>query len=410
MRRSQRSDMRSGHPGKPFARGGQLTAFFLALLLCLPGVGAFAATDNAAGRTQRYSLQSTVLGESRDILVRTPPGYDPVRAYPTVYLTDGEWNFELVAGYLDYLVDNGVYPPLIVTGAVNVNRNRDYVPRADRHFDDTGKADRFLGFVEKDWIPFLEKQHRSTGKRVLLGHSFGGVFTLHALFSGRQLFDAYIALGSSAWIADRVLFEEAQAWFKANPGADEFVYMAVGEGDGGPTVPSSQALAGLFEEQAPPSLEWTFSLTPRAEHFKNAVSGMHDGFMALFPAWGFPEELEAAAEDGVTGVKRWFADKEKQLGWRFQPAWFELGVLASRLARTEHPEAGLEIMRQLRRYHPDDVYVAAFSAEVFEASGDRINAAAEYRRAIAMARQRNLHPNEIHLDRLERGLSRVAPQ
>lgn len=410
MRRLQRSNTRAGHPGKPSARGGHLIACLLGLLLCLPGARVFAVTDDAAERTQRYTLHSAVLGENRDILVRTPPGYDPARAYPTVYLTDGEWNFELVAGYLDYLVDNGVYPPLIVTGAVNVNRNRDYVPRADKHFDDTGKAGRFLGFVEKDWIPFLEKQHRSTGERVLLGHSFGGVFTLHALFSGRQLFDAYIALGSSAWIADRVLFEEAEAWFKANPGADEFVYMAVGEGDGGPTVPSSEALAGLFEEQAPPSLEWTFSLTPRTDHFKNTMSGMHDGFMALFPAWGFPEELEAAAGDGAEGVKRWFEGKDKQLGWRFQPAWFELGVLASRLARTERPEAALEITRQLRRYHPDDPYVAAFSAEVFEASGDRTSAAAEYRRAITIAKQRNLHPNEIHLDRLERGLARVAPQ
>jgi predicted alpha/beta superfamily hydrolase len=376
--------------------------------LWLGAAGTVAVTDDAAERTRRYTLASEALGEEREILVRTPPGYDPARAYPAVFLTDGEWNFELVAAYLDYLVDNGVYPPLVVTGTINVNRNRDYVPRADRYFDETGKADRFLDYVEKEWIPFMRGRHRLTGERVLLGHSFGGVFTLHALFSGRQLFDAYIALGSSAWIADQVLFEEARTWFKARPSADEFVYMAVGEGDGGPTVPSSEALAELFEQQAPPGLEWTFSITPRTEHFKNTVSGMHEGFMALFPGWGFPEQLEAAAEDGATGVKRWFAEKERQLGWRFQPAWFELGVLASRLARADRTGAALEVMRQLCRYHPDNVHVVAFSAGVFESAGDRDNAAAEYRRAIAMARERNLHPNEIHIARLERGLARVT--
>jgi hypothetical protein len=70
------------------------------------------------------------------------------------------------------------------------------------------------------------------------------VFTLHAPVSGRQLFDACIALGSSAWIADQVLFEEARRWFKARPSADAFVHMAVGEGDGGPTDPSGEAWPG----------------------------------------------------------------------------------------------------------------------------------------------------------------------
>jgi hypothetical protein len=40
--------------------------------------------------------------------------------------TSGEWNFDLVARYLDYMANNDVYPRLIVTGVTNVNRDHDH--------------------------------------------------------------------------------------------------------------------------------------------------------------------------------------------------------------------------------------------------------------------------------------------
>ena len=386
---------------------GALFPVVLGLLLTVAASSTNAVTDDAAARTDRFTVTSKALAETREILVRRPPGFDPDQRYPVVYTTDGEWNFELVAAYLDYLADNSVYPPVIVSGVVNVNRNRDYVPRPDKYFEDTGRADAFLDFVERDWMPAIAGYYPVAEQSVLVGHSFGGVFVLHSLFSGRDLFDAYIALGSSAWIADRVLFDEAEAWFKDNPAADDFVYMAVGEGDGGPTVPSSKALADLFEEQAPASLEWAFDVTPRTDHFKNVMSGMHDGFMALFPAWGFPDELALAAEDGAAGVDRWFAATEKSLGWRFYPAWFDLGVLAQRLAREGNVDAARAITRHLREYHPADAFVAQFSAAVYASSEDWEAAASEYRRAIALAESQSLHPNSMHIAPLQRGLARA---
>ncbi len=378
------------------------------LLLTAPGP-AFADTYNSAERTISHTLESGELAEQRTIFVRTPPGYDPALKYPVVYVTDGEWSFELVASYLDYMADNGVYPPLIVTAVTNVNRNRDFVPRADAHFDDTGGADSFLAFVGKEWIPFIADRYPVNDNRVLLGHSFGGVFALHTFFTQSDLFEAYVALGSSAWIADRVLFEEAGDWFKSPQNADAFVYMAVGEGDGGPTTPSSRDLAAMFEQRAPASLQWTFDVTPKTDHFKNMASGMHDAFMSLFPAWGFSEQLTTEVEEnGADGVDQWFVQKQSQLGFRFIPAWFDLGVVAQKLVRSEHADAAMAIMKHLRRHYPGSPDVAAFSAGVYERSDRPEQAAEEYRRAIQIATEDGLHPNAIHLARLQRGLARVT--
>jgi predicted alpha/beta superfamily hydrolase len=380
---------------------------FLFYLMLLP-ITVFADTWNSAQRTQTHVIQSGILDEERTVLVRMPPGYDPQHRYPVVYVPDAEWNFELVASYLDYMADNDIYPDMIVTGAVNVNRNRDYIPRPDPHYRDTGQADRYLAFVKNEWLPFISENYASAPQRVLIGHSFGGVITLHTLFSEPDLFNAYIALGSSAWIADRVLFEEAEVYFEKNPEHDAFVYMAVGEGDGGPTVPSSRDLAALFQLHAPASLEWKFDVTPRTDHFKNVPSGMHDAFMALFPAWEFDRELAAVARDGgVEGVRNFFAAKTETLGWRFLAAWFDLGIVALNLVREDLDEEALAVMEAIRKHHPQNAIAAEFSGMVLERTENFQEATSEYKRAMQLAREQGLHPNAVHLDRLQASLERV---
>lgn len=367
---------------------------------------------SSAERTSTLDIDSSVLGENRVVNVQVPRDFDPERAYPVVYVLDGEWNFEFVTGYLDNLMLNGVYPPMVVTSVVNVNRNRDYVPRADQYFPHTGGADAFLDFLEDEWMPRVESRFAGSQARVLVGHSFGGVFALHTLFTRPGLFDAYLAMGTSAWIADRVLFEEARALFDSGAEPDAFVWMAVGEGDGGPTVPSSRDLAALFELEAPNSLEWTFSVTPRTDHFTNFISGTHDAFMALFPTWGFKEELaDRARMQGADGVDGWFAEKEKSLGWRFQPNWFDLGVTALMLSReAATADAALAVTAALRRHFPGNAFIALYSASVFENTGDFENALSETERTIALATAQGLDPNELQLETLAAKRQRIAAQ
>ncbi|MHA7873573.1 MAG: tetratricopeptide repeat protein, partial [Hyphococcus sp.] len=178
--------------------------------------------------------------------------------------------------------------------------------------------------------------------------------------------------------------------------------------DGGPTVPSSRDLAAVFELEAPASLEWTFELTPQTDHFKNVPSGMHNAFMALFPAWGFEDEvMAAAAAGGAEAVNAWFAEKRAALGFRFQPAWFDMGVAALRLSRGEQGEAALAVIEQLIAHYPESAYVADFAASVHENLGRYDDAVRENERVVALTREQGLHPNSLHLDRIERALARV---
>ncbi len=368
--------------------------------------------SDSAERTNTIFLESKMLNETREIFTRIPPNYDPEnQKYPVVYVLDGEWNFEYVASYLDYMFTHNIYPEMIVTGVRNVNRNRDFVPRPDSFFEDTGEAGTFLRFVKNEWIKETENSYTTSDERLIIGHSFGGVFALHAFFSDPALFDAYIVLGASAWIAEGVLLEEARAYFANPTDADAFVYMAVGEGDGGPTVPSSRKLAEVFEKNAPKSLEWVFEITPKTDHFKNFASGMHDAFMALFPAWGFADELtEIARIEGIKGVNEWFNEKRDVLGMRFQPSWFDLGVVAFTLTQEENGDAAMALINNLKSFYPRNAHVANFAASVFEMNERYEEAPREYERAIEIVAEQKLHPNTLHKGSLESGAERVREQ
>lgn len=376
-------------------------------LAVLFGMSPLGARGEVSPTTTAFDIESSVLGETRRVLVRLPEGHEPGRPYPTVYVLDADGQFEWIAAYLGYMARQAVYPPVIVTGVLNVNRNRDFVPRADANYPDTGEAARFLRFVKDEWVPRIEADHGESSGRVIVGHSFGGVFAMYALFSAPGLFDATIALGTSAWVGDGVLMEQARSWFDDEAPNGQFVYMAVGENDGGPTVPSSRDLAALFELHAPNSLDWQYVETPRTEHFLNVVSGGHGGFMALFPSYGFDDELLAAARaGGREAVDAWFQDKEESLGWRFVPSWFDLGVAAMQVAPTD-VDAALAITSSLLRHHPDHANAMSFHAGVLSRAGRHEEAVVSYQRAIALVESQGLHPNRAHLDSLRQGLARA---
>ena len=70
----------------------------------------------------------------------------------------------------------------------------------------TGHAADFLSTIESEIIPFVEREYRADPSyRVLAGASLGGLFTLYALFTTPELFQAYIAATPAVVVGDNWL-------------------------------------------------------------------------------------------------------------------------------------------------------------------------------------------------------------
>jgi enterochelin esterase-like enzyme len=116
----------------------------LARSACLLGlvlaIGLFASPAFAqVGSVTKLNIKSTVLGEDRAILVRTPAGYETNKqAYPVLYMTDGDAHIAHTTSTVDFLARNGRMSELIVVGIPNTDRTRDLSPTKPTQVGATG--------------------------------------------------------------------------------------------------------------------------------------------------------------------------------------------------------------------------------------------------------------------------------
>jgi predicted alpha/beta superfamily hydrolase len=150
-----------------------------------------------------------VLGEERIIDVALPRGYETVTdRYPVIVVLDGEWSHEIATAAARFYAATTMMPPAIVVGVRNTNRTRDMTPAPAQGFvvpgeaADAGGADRFLGFLADELIPFTDSAYRTVPMRVLVGHSLGGLFALHALGTKPGVFTGYIVMEPATWWND----------------------------------------------------------------------------------------------------------------------------------------------------------------------------------------------------------------
>lgn len=176
----------------------QLQLFFLALI---PVTGLFAQEIDLGFRD---SLESEVLNETRNLLVKLPKDYHSSdKAYPVIFRLDGDDDlFVETAGVVQRLsYREELMPEVILVLIENTHRNRDMMPVNTFFFEGEPGADRFKKFMEDELFPHINKLFRITDERVLCGQSLSSIFVLYCFMTNPAMFDSYIA--SSAGFPDR---------------------------------------------------------------------------------------------------------------------------------------------------------------------------------------------------------------
>jgi predicted alpha/beta superfamily hydrolase len=170
-------------------------------------------------------MKSTSTGRSYDLYIHKPADFDQNKGkkYPVLYLLDGQWDFKLLDSVVGGLVYDKFMPDIVIVGITysgdhpdyDALRAMDYTPSPRRDAEGntrgTGEGPKFLKFLESELIPFMEANYRGDpARRILGGHSLGGLFTLYAMFSDPSLFWGYLC-GSPAipWGQDFVVKQEA---------------------------------------------------------------------------------------------------------------------------------------------------------------------------------------------------------
>jgi hypothetical protein len=190
--------------------------------------------------TQLRHLHSAATGRDYDIYVSPPTDYarNPTARYPVLYVLDGQWDFKLLLSIQGGLLYDRFDPQIMIVGITysgtdpdyNALRAADYTTAAVRSTPGSGGAPRFLAFLKTELIPLIETSYRADpGRRVLMGSSFGGLFTLYALFNDPALFAGYVAASPAVTFADRDAFSEEAAFAASHRELPVRLFIAVGD-------------------------------------------------------------------------------------------------------------------------------------------------------------------------------------
>jgi predicted alpha/beta superfamily hydrolase len=356
-------------------------------------------------------LESKILGETRNILVRTPATYGTgAQSYPVLYLTDGDRQIDHLSALVDFLVREGRMPETILVGITNTDRTRDLTPTrvASQTFErqqfntpTSGGADRFLDFIAQEVIAYVEKNYRTQPYRVFAGHSFGGLLAMHTAFTRPHLFNGVIAVSPTLTWDNRYVYRRAEEWAKTKASAPRTLVFSVGN-EGAELDREFDALQALLKSRAPKSLEWKAVRFPDEDHGSVALPTHYEGLRKVFEPFRFairpqddPKTLYARASDH-------FAKASARVGFDVKVPEATANLIGYRLLQSGDVPAAIEVFRKNADTYPQSANVYDSLAEAYERAGNLEDAKNNYERAATIGKRASDPNTRIYEQNLER--------
>ena len=125
-------------------------------------------------------------------------------------------------------------PEMVLIGISNAkNRTRDLTTskitsrRGMPYNEENGEAENFLKFIETELIPYVERTYPVTNYRTLIGHSYGGLFTIFTLINKPELFANYVSIDPSMDWDDQMVLKQAEKVFKEKSFKGKALYVSL---------------------------------------------------------------------------------------------------------------------------------------------------------------------------------------
>ncbi|MEM6700763.1 MAG: alpha/beta hydrolase-fold protein, partial [Bacteroidota bacterium] len=203
--------------------------------------------------------------------------------------------FEPVSEVVDELIRNEEIPKSIFIAvgygseeANDAKRNRDYTPTATEGIEDyeTGGAANFYQFLVQELLPKIQAKYAidNDSKATLIGHSYGGLFTVFAMFQNPETnpFDKFIPVATSYWYDSGILFEYEQTFANNYQDLPAKVYTTMGALEGGVMIASFAEMMQILEDRNYPNLVLYHELLKRYGHSRSDYITFEKGLPYVF--------------------------------------------------------------------------------------------------------------------------------
>jgi len=350
---------------------------------------------------ERVTINSTIMGEEREILVSIPDGYElSSESYPVLYMTDGAAHFLHTRGTVDFLVSNQLMPDVIIVAVANTDRNRDLTPTRSalstqngdvREMPTSGGSDVFLDFFAKELFPFVDSHYRTLPLRLFSGHSFGGLFAVNTFLTRPDMFRAVLAVSPSLSWDDDLMIRRAETFFKDRKELNSTLFVTMAnEEEEHPSPTRLDRLRTILKNAEVKGFNWQILHMPEETHGSVVLRSHYWGLRKVFESWQLPVTPE---EDGfvrtVEEIDAHYAELSNRFGVPVVPSEQVLNLAGYGVLGTGDHINAIKIFRHNVKLHPDSANVYDSLAEALENAERLEEALANYNRAVDNAKKNN---------------------
>lgn len=197
-----------------------------------PSAGTGTGTSAVLPSSRQFDFKSAINGRTYRVQVAIPFVPAPQGGYAVLYVLDGDGYFGTYSFAARMRAMLGEVQPAVVVGIGYPEAESDMkVTLVRRQYDLTptqsdpkqaaqaglatelGGADDFLKVIEREVKPRVAAMLPVDSSRdILFGHSLGGLFALHVLFTHPESFKTYLVLSPSIWFNNRVVLGHEAAF------------------------------------------------------------------------------------------------------------------------------------------------------------------------------------------------------
>lgn len=179
------------------------------------------------------TIPSKIMGQNRKLWIHIPNsnGGNKIKDrgnYPVIYLLDGDENFNTVVSITEHMTESGLCPPMIVVGILHANRLTELTTGTDKELPEVvGDGEKFMSFVEKELIPYINATYPTTTYKTFIGHSLGGLTVMNTFLHQPNLFNSYVSLDGALWWDNQKIVREGKTILPTQNYKGKTLFMAM---------------------------------------------------------------------------------------------------------------------------------------------------------------------------------------
>jgi len=319
---------------------------------------------------QSMSIDSKYLNETREVFINTPEGYSNSKdSYPVLYILDGETNFFFASAVVNYLEQTQRIPKTIVIGIPNTIRNRDFTPIESNQMQQSGGADNFISFLQKELIPTINDAYRINNYDILFGHSLCGMFSIYTIFNNPEVFNGYLVTSPYLMFENDYVVDVVKENIENLSLENCQMFVSIGEE---PRYYNSlDELTTLLDDNET-GLDWVYKQYEGEDHGSIPMRTIIDGLGYIFSDWPLTQDI---AMEGVSAIKKHIDNRVKKYGINKQISEVALNGIGYQFLQKEEIDKAIGIFKYNIELYP-------YSSNVYDSLGDAYDAKGSYKKAL----------------------------